>query len=394
MKLGDVATLDLPLARAKCLAVRGAVAEGRDPAQEATVAVAVRVEARARERTCAEFADEYLTWFDGRAVKIKTKVDERRQVTQALALIGAQDLPPGELRRSHMMGVLDQLRSPAKARKVFGSLSSFLAYLVDREVITVNPATQIDRRRRPKAPKARSRFLSLPELGAVYRAAGELSSVRGQVIDKAAWSRQARFAVLIPARIGEVAGMLWGHVDLKAGLWAQPGQLVKNGSAHTFALPAAALGLLEEQRAALLEAGLKVGPADRVWLGAKGGDAFHVWGCMLPRLQEHSGVVGWSWDHLRRTCVSHLSEAGVAESTADALLNHRTANSPWGHGVVSVCRPAGGAACCVGAVGKHCAECCGRGRGNQRLNFSSFPLPFAYTRDRREGYTTFRNHGN
>ena len=63
-------------------------------------------------------------------------------MTQALALIGAEDLPPGELRRSHMMRLLDQLHSPAKARKVFGSLSSFLAYLVDREVIDRQPGAR------------------------------------------------------------------------------------------------------------------------------------------------------------------------------------------------------------------------------------------------------------
>ena len=51
MKFGELAVMDLQLARAVWARMRADVAEGRDPRAEAKVAVAVKVEARARERT-------------------------------------------------------------------------------------------------------------------------------------------------------------------------------------------------------------------------------------------------------------------------------------------------------------------------------------------------------
>ena len=48
MKLGELATMDLQLARAAWLRVRADVAEGRDPAAEAKAALAAKVEASRR----------------------------------------------------------------------------------------------------------------------------------------------------------------------------------------------------------------------------------------------------------------------------------------------------------------------------------------------------------
>ncbi len=127
--------------------------------------------------------------------------------------------------------------------------------------------------------------------------------------------------------------MCWGHVNLTTGVWAQPGKLTKNGDPHTLPLPPLALALLVEQKAALERVqaeqgrGAKVArglPADApVWIGISSGRQFCMWGKLLTHLRQASGVPTWTWHDLRRTVVTHLAEAGVAESVADALLNHR-----------------------------------------------------------------------
>ena len=61
-------------------------------------------------------------------------------------------------------------------------------------------------------------------------------------MDKAAWSRLARFALLIPARVGEISTMRWGHVDLKAAVWEQSANVTKNGDPHPFPLPLCRVG--------------------------------------------------------------------------------------------------------------------------------------------------------
>ena len=324
MKLGDVATMDLPLARARCQVVRAGVANGEDPAQQAKVVLAVKIEERQRERSLAEFAAEYCTSVDKWSIAPKGKRDEKRHIGQALELSGAGELPPGELRSSHVMRLLDAAEGPALPRKLLASLSNFCTYLVDRNLLLANPVALIARRHRPKPPKARTRVLALEEVGTLWNAAGRLSVARGQAMDKAAWSRLARFALLIPARVGEISVMRWGNVDLKAAVWEQPARTTKNGDAHALPLPPAALGLLEEQRAVLLARGLGFGPEDPVWVGPKSGKPIYQhWGVLLRRLREASGVRTWSWHDIRRTVVTHLAEHGVAESVADALLNHR-----------------------------------------------------------------------
>ena len=64
MKLGELSVIDLQLARAVWARKRADVAEGRDPRAEAKAAVEVKVEERKKERTLAEFLDDYLCWFD------------------------------------------------------------------------------------------------------------------------------------------------------------------------------------------------------------------------------------------------------------------------------------------------------------------------------------------
>ena len=119
--------MDLQLARAVWARARADVAEGRDPAAEAKVAVAVKVEARSRERTLASSRrSTVLRSMAGRS-RPRAKRDEKRQIGQALELSGAAELPPGELRRNHVMRLLDAAEGPAQAAQAAGQLVELLA---------------------------------------------------------------------------------------------------------------------------------------------------------------------------------------------------------------------------------------------------------------------------
>ena len=52
------------------------------------------------------------------------------------------------------------------------------------------------------------------------------------------------FAILTAARSGEVRGATWSEIDLKAGVWAIPGERMKAGRDHRVPLSGAALALL------------------------------------------------------------------------------------------------------------------------------------------------------
>ena len=319
LPLGELSAVDLDEARALRDQGKAAVARGEDPARSARIEVARKVEERRREKTTAELVDDYCLWLDRQDLSAKHKTDEKRQTKRAIELAEVGNLPAMELRRSHVMKVLDGSAGPALPRKLLASLSRFCAWLIDRDVIAGNPVLLIDRRRLPVPPAPRSRVLSLEEVGAIWNAAAETVPARGKAADKAAWSRLIRFTLLVPARIGEISSMRWADVDLDRGFWTQPGRITKNGDPHTLPLPPAAMALLRAHRAAAD----KVEPSDPVWIGPSQGRPFNGWAGLQLRVRETSGIAGWSWHDLRRTVVSNLAEHGVAESVADGLLNHR-----------------------------------------------------------------------
>ncbi len=110
-------------------------------------------------------------------------------MTAALQLTKAAELPPAEFRRPHVMNMLEAVKGSARPLKLFQSLNSFLHFLVDREVMTLNPMAHINQRRRPKVPKPRTRVLTLEEIGQIWRAAERLVPARGKKVDAAVWRR-------------------------------------------------------------------------------------------------------------------------------------------------------------------------------------------------------------
>ena len=58
-------------------------------------------------------------------------------------------------------------------------------------------------------------------------------------------ARALEFAVLTAARTGEVLGMQWAEVDLRAGIWTVPGERMKGAEPHVVFLSARAVAILE-----------------------------------------------------------------------------------------------------------------------------------------------------
>jgi integrase len=57
-------------------------------------------------------------------------------------------------------------------------------------------------------------------------------------------ARALAFAILTAARSGEVRGMSWGEIDLRAGVWTVPAGRIKAGKEHRVPLAPAALAPL------------------------------------------------------------------------------------------------------------------------------------------------------
>lgn len=88
------------------------------------------------------------------------------------------------------------------------------------------------------APVKHHEAVPFAQLPAVYQ---QIASVQGQS------ALALRFLILTAARSGEVRGMLWSEVDLKAALWIIPASRMKAGKEHRVPLSRQAVALLKGQ---------------------------------------------------------------------------------------------------------------------------------------------------
>jgi integrase len=201
---------------------------------------------------------------------------------------------------------------PNAARHRFAAIRRFFDWCHDEGMLSTNPCAGIAKARRPRTPASRAHCLSMPELAALWRAAEALPAVHRDFV---------RMLIAIPCRRGEAATLDWGHVDLASATWSQPGHLTKNRESHRLHLHPLALEILRLRReAAGKPASGLVFPAPR------SSKAITTFSAIRGALREAAPeLVGWRLHDMRRSFATALGEAGVSETIADAILNHRQA---------------------------------------------------------------------
>ena len=316
VSLGNPATHSPDDARAAANRIKGEVVAGADPAVEKKARA--EKERRQRGSTLGRLAQEYARAF-ARRQKIRGAgtpspsyvAGELAQVQFALETMQATELPASSLTVADLRRLLDATADQGSVGgRRFGAVSRFMDWCHEAGHVQSNPCLLLPRTRRPRPPQARTHYLSLDELGRLWRAAEGLREpvLRGI----------ARFLIAVPCRRQEAATMEWSHLDLHSTDWRQPAHLTKNRDAHRLHLHPLALGILQERHesTALPAIGI-VFPAPR---SRRVMIAFQK---LKIALSEASGVTGWTWHDFRRSFATALGEAGIAETVADAVLNHR-----------------------------------------------------------------------
>ena len=306
-------------ARSEANRIKGTATAGGDPAAEKKAkAEAAR---RARGSTLERLAEQY-----GKALPYRPKMrghglpstdyvaNELAQVQFAVVAMDASATPARNL-TAHDVRKL--LANDANLRARFGALSRFLDWCHDAGHIDINVCTQIARQRRPKAPQARAHYLTLTELGRLWRAAERLT--------EPVWCDLARFLIAVPCRRNEAARLDWSHLDLDAAEWRQPGHMTKNRDPHRLHLHSLSLGALRARHEATGGKGL-------VFPAPKSGEVVNTFSSLKIALADAttpegddngSPLTGWTWHDFRRSFATALGEAGIPETVADAVLNHR-----------------------------------------------------------------------
>jgi integrase len=299
------------------------LADARGRSLEAATQIEAQIDPRHAKRaqssaamTVAALIDAYVADPEKAALRSIREI-ARRLRRNVAPRIGAVAL--FQLRRRDVRNVTEALArrgAATEAARVFEDVHAMLRWAVDREYLDHSP---IEGMAKPTGGKPRERMLSDDEIAT-------LCKVLPVALSRSRQCQQIiRLCLLTGQRVGEVAGMTRGELDLKAREWRLPGRRTKNKRPHTVPLSDKAIGVINE---AIADAG--------------GGEflfpcgAGHLSGAAVARtiVRAHEtdddrplgrfGIAHWSAHDLRRTCLDGLSRLGVAPHVIGAVANHRS----------------------------------------------------------------------
>ncbi len=296
-------------ARAEAIQIRRRVDRGEDPLE-------ARKERR-RADTFGELAAEYL----------ERHAAGKRSGARDTSYLENDVLPTWKHWKVTDVSRADVIRlieakaqtAPTAANRLLAVIRGLFNWAIQVDLAVANPAAKV---KPPTREAAKDRVLSADELRRFWRelAPGE-AHVSADMVDA------LRLVLATAQRPGEVAGMTWAEIDLRAGIWTIPAERAKNGLAHRVPLNLAAREILEARRKA---AGRKrkrgcVFPTPR-----GGGDqsievnalahAVRRWLSSLPRRRRFERP--WTPHDLRRTAASCMASAGVPRLVVGMVLNH------------------------------------------------------------------------
>jgi integrase len=323
LTIGNPETHSPDNARTAANELKGRAKAGFDPAADRKAGIEEAADRRGRtvDRLVAEYARVLPSRRRLRGPGLISSSFAREEISHVRAAVMAmgtgrkpiKDVDVADIRRL----LLADPEHPNAARHRFAAIRRFFDWCHDEGMLPINPCVHIAKARRPRSPASRAHCLSMAELAALWRAAEALTPVHRDFV---------RMLIAIPCRRGEAATLDWGHVDLAAATWSQPGHLTKNREAHRLHLHPLAVEILRlrHDSAGKSASGL-VFPAPR------SSKAITTFSAIRSALKEAAPeLLGWRLHDMRRSFATALGEAGVSETIADAILNHRQAATRGG----------------------------------------------------------------
>ena len=291
MTIGKWPTWTALLAVKEARELRRAIDRGEDPLGTR------RREAAAAENTFKAIAEEF---FRRDGAKLRTK-GAREKDLKRLAYSKIGDCDVSEIRRSDIVRLLDHVadeRGPVMADRLLAVIRLILNWHATRSDDFVSPIVR-GMARTSTNERARQRVLTDQEIRAIWMAAGAVPEVFHALI---------RFLLLTGARRSEASEL--PREELVNGVWLLPAARNKTKVDLARPLSKAALGVLP------------AGTSKYVFVSPTGSRPIADFTHLKQRLDEASGVTGWTLHDLRRTARSLMSRAGVSTEHAERCLGH------------------------------------------------------------------------
>jgi integrase len=293
LTLGSAPAISLATARGLALEAQSAVQVGQDPRA-----------LKAGAMTVATLIESYLAKHVRPSLRSAKQI-ERRLRKNVAQLIGNVRL--ADLHRRDVNRVLDAIVGrgcPTEANLVYGDVRTMVRWAVGRGDLDRNP---IDGMKSPSTPGRRDRVLNEAEIRHLWKLLPTI------FVASKDCERIIKLCLITGQRIGEVAGMESGEIDVGAKIWKIPARRSKNKHEHQVPLSDLAISIVDS---ALVDAGRSV----RLFGVPAAVVSRFVW-----RAQAKLGIFpAWVIHDLRRSVITHMASLGIAPIVLGHVCNHRT----------------------------------------------------------------------
>jgi integrase len=293
MTLGSVAKISLADAQKTARKLFGAIAEGKDPANEKAVA---RTQA---SHTFAVIVSDFLQVQQAK-LKPRSFIETQRFLQKHLRPLHRLSL--ASISRATVAAQLRMIakeHGPVSADRARAALSKFFSWAMGEGLAQANPV--IGTNKAAGESKARDRVLTDEELATVWIGAPEND-----------YGRIVRLLILTACRRDEIGSLRWSEIDKETRIIVLPSDRTKNSRTHHVPLSKIALDIIESIPRRVSR--------DFVFGEGKGG--FSGWSKAKAALDAQLGLKPWRLHDLRRTACTRMADAGVEPHIIEAVINH------------------------------------------------------------------------
>jgi integrase len=308
LTLGQYPALSLSEARRQATIKRGEVAKGGDPAED---------KQRAKVGTLSELVREFIAeWCKPRN---RTADQTERLLKNELVAAFGKNRDYATITRREINDLIKKIhrRAPAQARNTLAAIKTCFNWAVSRDYIENSPAHGV---KALAPPSKRGRFLSDAELAAVWTATCDEDWPFGPLL---------RLLLLTGQRRAQIADMRWSWVNFDSETITFPSSRMKNKCEFVLPMSAVIVTLLRDLPHFAVAGGKPDELDDRVFPSRTesnketGPSGFSK---AKKRIDQSSGVSGWTFHDFRRTMSTYLNGPGRLEPhIVERLLSHKIA---------------------------------------------------------------------
>lgn len=301
-------------ARQRARDIRASVGDGKDPAADKR--------AQDASQTVSDLVGNYVT----RHASTKRSGDEiaRRLRKNVSDLIG--DVKLSELHRRDLTRCIHAVKdrgAHVEANRIFEDMRAMIRWARGRGDLDEN---LVEGMKRPTETTERDRVLSADEIRTVWTALLDADM-------RESTRRILRLCLVTGQRVGEIAGMVRGEIELDKRVWTIPAARAKNKREHVVPLSDMAVAIIQEQLAAVEALDERKGRAATQFIFPGPGSRAAVTGASIPKAVKREevtkrgvvtimGIAPWTPHDLRRTAATHMEEVGISPFTIGHVLNH------------------------------------------------------------------------